>query len=37
MVEAESHDAAAKMVQDNPHLQIPGSFIDVMEIPHMGM
>lgn len=37
VVEAESHDAAAKIFVDNPHLQIPTSFIDVMEISHMGM
>ena len=33
IVEAESHDAAAKMFLDNPHLQIPQAFIEVMEIP----
>src|SRR2546423_14587880 len=33
IVEAESHDAAAKLFEDNPHLQIPGSSIEVMEIP----
>jgi hypothetical protein len=33
IVEAESHDAAAKLFKDNPHLQIPGSSIEVMEIP----
>lgn len=37
IVEAESHDAAAKIFLDNPHFQIPTSYIDVMEIPHMGM
>lgn len=37
IVEAESHDAAVQMFSDNPHLQIPTSFLDVMEIPHMGM
>src|SRR5262245_33065502 len=37
IVEAESHGAAVKMFADNPHLQIPTSFLDVMEIPHMGM
>jgi hypothetical protein len=35
IVEADSHDAAARMFQDNPHLQIPGSAIEVMEIPPM--
>jgi hypothetical protein len=33
IVEADSHDAAAKLFADNPHLQIPGSSIEVMEIP----
>jgi hypothetical protein len=33
IVEAESHDAAAKLFSDNPHLQIPQAFIEVMEIP----
>jgi hypothetical protein len=33
IVEAESHDAAAKIFSDNPHLQIPQAFIEVMEIP----
>jgi hypothetical protein len=33
IVEAESHDAAAKLFTDNPHLQIPQAFIEVMEIP----
>jgi hypothetical protein len=33
IVEADSHDAAARLFEDNPHLQIPGSSIEVMEIP----
>ena len=37
IVEAESHEAAAKLFADCPHLDIPTSFIDVMEIPHMGL
>jgi hypothetical protein len=37
VVEADSHTAAAQMFADSPHLQIPSSSIDVMEIPHMGM
>lgn len=37
IVEAESHEAAAQMFADNPHLQIPTSSIEVMDIPHMGM
>lgn len=37
IVEAESHEAAAKLFADCPHLGIPTSFLDVMEIPHMGL
>lgn len=37
VLEAESHDAAAQMVQDNPHLEIPDAYIEVIEIPKMGM
>jgi hypothetical protein len=33
IVQAESHDAAAQIFQDCPHMRIPDSFIDVMEIP----
>ena len=32
MVEAESHEAAAKSFEGHPHLQIPQSSIEVMEI-----
>ena len=35
IVEADSHDDAAKLFKDNPHLQIPGSTIEVMEISSM--
>ena len=35
IVEADSHEEAAKLFNDNPHLQIPGSSIEVMEIPPM--
>jgi len=31
-VEAESHDAAAKMFESHPHLQIPQATIDIMEL-----
>jgi hypothetical protein len=34
-VEAESHEAAAKMFQQHPHLQIPQSSIEVMEVRPM--
>jgi hypothetical protein len=37
IVEAESHEAAANLFTQNPHLQIPTSFIEVMEIPHAGL
>ena len=38
IVEAESHDAAAKAFHGHPHLQIPKSSIEVMEInPLPGM
>ncbi len=33
ILEAESHEAAAKMLADNPHLKIPESSIEVMELP----
>ena len=38
LVEAESHEAAAKSFETHPHLQIPQSSIEVMEInPLPGM
>jgi hypothetical protein len=37
VVEAESVEAVVDMFKDNPHLQIPTSFLDIMEVPHMGM
>ena len=33
ILEAESHEAAAKMFGDHPHLRIPEASIEVMEIP----
>ena len=36
IVEAESHEDAAKLFTDNPHLQIPTSFIEVIDIPQHG-
>jgi hypothetical protein len=36
IVEAESHDIAAKVFTHHPHLQIPQSSIQVMEIRPMG-
>jgi len=35
-VEAESHEAAAKAFENHPHLQIPQSTIEVMEVRPMG-
>jgi hypothetical protein len=38
IIEAESHDAAARAFEGHPHLQIPQSSIEVMEIhPLQGM
>ena len=38
VVEAESHEAATKMFKGHPHLQIPQSSIEIMEIhPLPGM
>ena len=35
-VEADSHEAAAKMFENHPHLQIPHSSIEVMEVRSLG-
>ncbi len=35
VVQADSHDAAAKIFTDNPHFSIPGASIEVMEIMEM--
>jgi hypothetical protein len=35
-VEAESHEAATKLFENHPHLQIPQSSIEVMEVRSMG-
>ena len=32
IVEAESHEAAANMLEGHPHLQVPGAFIDVLAV-----
>ena len=37
VVEAESVDAVVEMFKDNPHFDIPTSFVDIMEVPQMGM
>lgn len=36
IVQAESQDAAAKLFSDNPHLQMPGTYIEIMECMSMG-
>ena len=36
VVEAESHEAAAKAFENHPHLQIPQSSIEVMEVRSIG-
>lgn len=36
VVEAESHEAAAKLFENHPHLQIPQSSIEVMEVRSIG-
>ena len=35
IVKADSHEAAAEMFEDHPHLQIPESSVEIMEIPEM--
>ena len=35
ILEAESHEAAAKSLEGHPHLQIPGASIELMEIISM--
>jgi hypothetical protein len=37
VVEAESHDAAAEMFRNHPHLTIPSSYIEVMDANRSGM
>jgi hypothetical protein len=39
ILQAESHDAAAKLFgKDHPHLQMPGAWIEIVEImPMPGM
>ena len=36
IVEAESHDAAAKAFENHPHLRIPRASIEIMEVRAMG-
>ena len=35
IVKADSHEAAAELFEGHPHLQIPESSVEVMEIPEM--
>ena len=35
IVKADSHEAAAELFEDHPHLQIPESSVEVMDIPEM--
>jgi hypothetical protein len=37
VVEAENADAVVAMFKDNPHLQIPTAYLDIMEVSHVGM
>ena len=37
VVQAESHEAAAEMFKDHPHLQIPTSHIDISDASRPGM
>jgi hypothetical protein len=37
VVEAESVDEVVEMFKDNPHLKIPSAFLDILEVPHMGL
>lgn len=37
IVEAESVEGVVAMFKDNPHIQTPDAFLDIMEVPHMGL
>jgi hypothetical protein len=37
IVQADTHEAAAKMFEGHPHLGIPKSSIEIMEIHPLGM
>ncbi len=37
IVQAESAEAVVEMHKDSPHMTIPKAYLDIMEIPHMGM
>lgn len=36
IVQAESHEAAAKLLESMPHFQIPGGYVDVSRLANMG-
>ncbi len=36
-IQAESQDAATKLFADNPHLKMPGAYVEIMECVQMGM
>ena len=35
VVQAESHDEAVALFADSPHLQMPGAYVDVLELMQM--
>lgn len=35
ILQAESHEAAADLLKDNPHLQMPGAYIEVLGLVDM--
>jgi hypothetical protein len=37
VVEADSVEAVTEMFKDNPHMQIPTAYLDIMEVSHPGM
>lgn len=37
VVQAESVEQVVEMHKDNPHMRIPEAYLDIMEVPHMGM
>lgn len=37
VVQAESLEEVIAMHKDNPHVVIPGGYLDIMEVPHMTM
>jgi hypothetical protein len=37
IVQADSAGQVVEMFKDNPHNMIPTGYVDIMEVPHMGM